>query len=86
MLAPCGLNLHFYIFFHGPCEKINCKYQYQNKIFLNDCSINTYTHQHHNNTPFMGNLNPKCNKNKYKKCQILKLQIENETKNKNLSM
>jgi len=19
MLAPCGLNLHFYIFFHGPC-------------------------------------------------------------------
>jgi hypothetical protein len=21
MLAPCGLNLHFYIFFHGPCAK-----------------------------------------------------------------
>jgi hypothetical protein len=33
----------------------------------------------------MENLNPKCNKNKYKKCQILKLQNENETKNKNLS-
>jgi hypothetical protein len=42
--------------------------------------------KHHNNTPFNENLNPKCNKNKYRKCQILKLQNGNETKNKNLSM
>jgi hypothetical protein len=32
----------------------------------------------------MENLNPKCDKNKYKKCQILKLQNENETKNKKI--
>ncbi len=38
--------------------------------------------KHHNNTPFMENLNPKCDKNIYKKCQIFKLQNENETKNK----
>jgi intein-encoded DNA endonuclease-like protein len=39
--------------------------------------------KHHNNTPFMENLNPKCDKNKYKKYQILKLfQNENEIKNK----
>jgi len=42
--------------------------------------------KHHNNTPFMENLNPKCNKKKYKKYQILKLQNENETKNKILYM
>ncbi len=30
----------------------------------------------------MENLNPKCYKNKYKLFQILKLQKENETKNK----
>jgi len=42
--------------------------------------------KHHNNTPFMENVNKKCDKNKYKKCQILKLQNENETKNKNLSV
>jgi hypothetical protein len=34
----------------------------------------------------MENLNLKCDKNKYKNFQILKLQIENETKNTNLSM
>jgi hypothetical protein len=34
----------------------------------------------------MENLNPKCDKNKYKNCQILKLQNENEAKNKNISM
>jgi len=42
--------------------------------------------KHHNNTPFVENLNPKCDKNKYKKCQILKFQNKNETKDKNLSM
>jgi hypothetical protein len=34
----------------------------------------------------MENLNPKCDNNKYKNSQILKLQNENETKNKNISM
>jgi hypothetical protein len=34
----------------------------------------------------MGNQNPKCDKNKYKKHQILKPQNENETKIKNLSI
>ncbi len=38
--------------------------------------------EHHNKTPFMKNLNPKCSKNKYKNCQILKLRNENETINK----
>jgi hypothetical protein len=38
--------------------------------------------KHHNNTPFIENLNPKCDKNKHKKCQILKFQNENETKKK----
>jgi hypothetical protein len=38
--------------------------------------------KHRNNTPFMKILNPKCDENKYKKCQILKLQNENETKKK----
>ncbi len=47
-------------------------------IFLSTCT----SIKHHNKTPFMENLNPKCNKNKYKNCQILKLQKENETKTK----
>ncbi len=39
--------------------------------------LSTHTSiKHHNNTPFMENLNPKCDKNKYKKCQILKLQMK----------
>ncbi len=42
--------------------------------------------KHHNNTPFMENLNPKCDKNKYKKCQIVELQNENQTKNLKKSM
>jgi hypothetical protein len=42
--------------------------------------------KHHNKTFFMENLNPKCDKNKYKNSQIIKLQNENETKNKSLSM
>jgi hypothetical protein len=86
MLAPCGLNLHFYSFFHGPCAKkiinINTKTR---KIWMIVLSTRTPI-KHHNNTPSMENLNPKCDKNKYKKCQILKLQYENETKNKNLCM
>jgi len=40
----------------------------------------------HNKTSFMENLNPKCDKNKYENCQILKFQNENETKKKNLFM
>jgi hypothetical protein len=42
--------------------------------------------KHHNKTSFMENLNPKCDKKKYKNCQVFKLQNENETKNKNLSI
>jgi hypothetical protein len=38
--------------------------------------------KHHKKTPFMENLNPTCYENKYKIFQILKLQNENETKNK----
>ncbi len=38
--------------------------------------------KHHNNTPFMENLNPKHDKKNYKKCQILKFQNENETPKK----
>jgi hypothetical protein len=34
----------------------------------------------------MENLNPNYDKNKYKNYQILKLQNENETKNKNIFM
>jgi hypothetical protein len=34
----------------------------------------------------MGNLNPKCDENKYKNCPLFKLENENENKNKNLSM
>jgi hypothetical protein len=34
----------------------------------------------------MEKLNPKCDKKEKKKCQILKFQNKNETKNKNLSM
>jgi hypothetical protein len=45
MLAPCGLNLHFYIFCHGLCVKKNHKYKYQDKKNLNDCSIHMYTYQ-----------------------------------------
>jgi hypothetical protein len=83
MLAPCGLILHFYIFFHffsWTCAKKDHKYQYQDKkieqLF--------YPHVHPSN--IITHLSWKCNKNKYKNCKILKLQIENETKNKNLSM
>ncbi len=32
--------------------------------------------KHHNKTSFMENLNPKCDKNKYKNWQIFKLQNE----------
>jgi len=86
MLALGGFNLHFYIFFHGPCAKkfvnINTK-----TIFFGMIVLSTHTPiKHHNNTPFMENLNPKCDKKKYKECQIFKLQNENETKNKNLSI
>jgi hypothetical protein len=42
--------------------------------------------KHHNKTPFMENLNPKWVKNKYKNCQFLKLQNENEIKNNFLPM
>jgi len=87
MLAPCGLNLHFYIFFIDHVQMFFHKYQYQDKkknwtIFLSTCT----PIKHHNKTPFMENLNPKCDKNKYKNCQILKPQNENETTNKNISM
>jgi hypothetical protein len=51
-------------------------------MFLSTCT----PIKHHNKTPFMENLNPKCDKNNYNTCQILKLQNENETKNKKLSM
>jgi hypothetical protein len=53
---------------------------------LNDFFSTHTPIKHHNKTPFMENLNPKCDKNKYKNCQILKPQNENEIKNKNLSM
>jgi hypothetical protein len=68
------------------CKK-NLKYQYQDNFFF--WIIVLFTRKpikHHNNTPFMENLNPKCDKKNYTKCQILKFQNENETKNKNLSM
>jgi hypothetical protein len=62
MLAPCGLNFHFYIFFHGPCvEKIvniNTKTKKKLKNFLSTCT----PIKHHNNTLSMENLNPKCDK------------------------
>jgi hypothetical protein len=45
MLAPCGLNFHFYIFFHGPCAKQIHKYQHQDQKNLNDCFIHMYTHE-----------------------------------------
>jgi len=70
------LEFAFLHFFHGPCAKQNHKYQYQDIRNLNDCSIHTYIIKHYNNTPLMENLNPKCNKNKYKKYQILNLQNE----------
>ncbi len=40
--------------------------------------------KYHNQTPFMENLNPNCDKSK--NTLNFKLQNENETKNKNLSM
>ncbi len=46
-------------------------------MFLSTCT----PIKHHNKTPFMENLNSKCDKKK-KNCQIFKLQNENETKNK----
>jgi len=42
--------------------------------------------KHHNKTPFMENLNPKCDDKIYINCQILKLQNEYKIKNKNISM
>jgi hypothetical protein len=51
-------------------------------IFLSTCT----PIKHQNKTSFMENINPKCDKNKYKNCQVFKLQNENETKIKNLSM
>jgi len=86
MLAPYGLNLHFYIFFTWTmCKKILYISIPRQKNLNDILSIRTPI-KHHNNTPFMENLNPKCNKKREKKCQILKLQNENETKNKNLYM
>jgi hypothetical protein len=41
--------------------------------------------KHHLKTPFMENLNPKCDQKKTN-CQNFKLQNENEIKNKNLYM
>jgi hypothetical protein len=82
MLAPSGLNLHFYIFFMDHVQKqiinINNKTK---EIWTFFCFTHTPI-KHHNKTPFMENSNPKCDKNKYKNCQIFKLQNENETKNK----
>ncbi len=45
MLAPCGLNLHFDIFFHGPCAKKFININNKTKTNLNDCSIHMYAHQ-----------------------------------------
>ncbi len=59
--------------------------RFRHKIFY----LKNLTHipiKYHNKTPFTDNLNPNYDKNKYKSCQILKLQNENETKNKNPSM
>jgi hypothetical protein len=81
-LAPCGLNLQFYIFFMDHVQKriININ---TNTKQIWTIVLSTHTPiKHHNNTPFMENSNPKCDKNKYKKCQIFKLENENETKNK----
>jgi hypothetical protein len=55
------------------------------KILNNFLSTSTPI-KHHNKTPFMENLNPKCDKKNKKNCQILNFQNENEIKNKNLSM
>jgi hypothetical protein len=86
MLAPCDLNLYFYIVFHGPYAKkiININ----DKIDKNlDDFLSTHTSiKHHNKTLFMENLNPKCDKNKYKNCQIVNLTNEKETKNKKNSI
>ncbi len=77
----------FLQFFHGPCARKNPKYQEKNKKIIWKIFLSTRTPiKHHNKTLFMENLNPKCDKKKYKNCQILKLQNENETNNKNLSM
>jgi hypothetical protein len=52
-------------------------------IVLSTCTLI----KHHNNTPFMENLNPKGDKNKYKKRQILKLfKMKMRPKIKNISM
>ncbi len=81
MLAPCGLNFHFYIFFHGPCAKkiinINIKTKKNRTIILSTCT----PIKHHNNTPFMENLNPKCN-NFFLNAKFSNFKNENETKNK----
>ncbi len=68
------------------CKKFH-KYQYQDKFFLNDCSIHMYTHQTPYQHTFHGTPKSKMQqKSKKKKHQILKLQNENDTKTKNLSM
>ncbi len=69
---------------HVQNEIINIKSK--TKKFLNNFLSTCTPIKHHNKTPFMENLNPKCDKNKYKNCQIFKPQNENEIKNKIFSM
>jgi hypothetical protein len=86
MLAPCGLNLYFYIFFMDHVVKKIININNRTKENLDNFLIHMYTIKHHNKTPFMKNLNSKCDKNKYKNCQILKLRNENKIKNNFFSM
>jgi hypothetical protein len=74
------LEFAFLQIFHGPYIYITRKKKIEQFFYPHINPSNIII-----NKKFIENLNPKCDENKYKNHQILKLQNENETKNKNIS-
>ncbi len=81
MLAPCGLKLHFYIFFMDHVQKKNHKYQSQDQKQIWTIFLSTHTPiKHCSKTPFMENLKPMWQKNNIRIAKFSNSQIKMKLK------